>query len=428
MKESDKRILGGFLMGWNLEYIAKLRDEDFDVESLPVYRCIRSMYADDTLLKLDGTPDLFALSKTSKTPVSVLGELVTNADTMVHISTIMDRISGRRKRAAVLYAQGKISSDELMASLAVDDEEPEQIRSLSEILLLDLPEEMERRKNGRIIPFGIKNIDESPDFPKIVPGNLLVIAARPGVGKTAFSFQMAENAARNGFKVLYFPLEMTDVEMGRRTIRRRTNIDAQKINSGNLEKEDYEKISILADAPGYSSNLYLLEGVRYLSKIRASIKKYKPDIVFLDQLSQIEPEVRTNNIREKFVYITKNLKAMALKMNVPIVLIAQLNRDASNGSGEEAFKLPSLSNLKESGSIEEDADYVLLIQTAKDVETIRSSSPSVAEVFDKYKTPFGAIPAVLVFDKARDSRKRVFGAWFQGSKFAYRPLNIKDWD
>ena len=280
-----------------------------------------------------------------------------------------------------------------------------------------------------MIPFGLPVIDKDEEFPPIMAGNLIVVAARPGVGKTAFALQMAENATKRGFKVLFFPLEMTGAEMACRVVKRRTEIDSAKLSHGNMGENEYGIINVLADTIGYSNGLYFAEGVRHLSRIRAMIRQEHPDIIFIDQLSQIEPEIRVNSIREKFVYVTKQLKALAIKENVPIVLLAQINREAARGADEfERFKLPTLSNLKESGSIEEDADCVLIIQTAEHVEAIENFNFELGNLFHGYPQPSEAIPAILSFEKLRDGRRRIFPAWYQGAKFAFRPLNVREWD
>jgi replicative DNA helicase len=227
--------------------------------------------------------------------------------------------------------------------------------------------EIKERIKSQPLMYGIPKLD-------YVTGGLrnkelTVIAARPGIGKTALALQVAFNIALKDHKVLFFPLEMAASQLMERLVCRETAIQHEKLKTPS-KLTDEDKSLLKEFMALYESvmnkNLCVIEDVSKLSEIKHHIEHYKPSIVFIDQLSQLRENKRFDSIRAQFTYMTNTLKAMSMELNVPIVLLAQINRDGQN-------REPTLADIKESGSIEEDADNVIMIH--QDGEPIYEHTP-----------------------------------------------------
>lgn len=190
------------------------------------------------------------------------------------------------------------------------------------------------------------------------PGQLIVLAARPSVGKTAISLQMAKAAAMAGFHALFFSLEMTEVELGRRLIASTGYLSQNDMMMGRMDWGRYEYAS------GALSMLPLIidDKSRFLSDITARItiasEHGKCDVAFIDYLGFIKDRDGGKlSMYQQISNITSELKATAKRASVPVVLLCQLNRDSSKDG-----RAPQLYDLRDSGSIEQDADVVLMLE------------------------------------------------------------------
>jgi len=141
-----------------------------------------------------------------------------------------------------------------------------------------------------------------------------------------------------------------------------------------MTDEQREDLAIFLDGfHDTMQELKVIERCNSLSEIRKHIDYYSPDVVFIDQLSQLRENQRFNSVRERYMYMTNTLKEIAMTLNVPIVLLTQLNRDAQ---GRE----PTLADLKESGSIEEDSDNVIFLhQTAEAMNNTTDMTINIAK-------------------------------------------------
>lgn len=223
-------------------------------------------------------------------------------------------------------------------------------------------DELAERQNREAVSTGIVLVDNLTDG--IRPGSLTIVGARPSVGKSAFTLQVALNVARKRKKVLFLPLEMTAAEtVDRIVLRFGEGLTYSDLRSGQLDEAKRESVNIWIDYL-YDLREYfkIYEGVRDLERIRALIEDEKPDLVIIDQLSQIQTNDERATIRERYVEVTRELKALALSEKTSIWLPVQMNRESSKSG------TVSIDYLKESGSIEEDADIVLLLSNEKDEE------------------------------------------------------------
>ncbi len=216
--------------------------------------------------------------------------------------------------------------------------------------------------------------------------DLIILASRPGMGKTAFALTMARNVAVDFKKaVAVFSLEMSAVQLVTRLIASETEISAEKLKRGNLEDYEWEqlntRISTLIDAPLYIDDTPALTIFELRAKARRLKTQHHIELIVLDylQLMQGAPEHKGNREQE-ISMISRSLKGLAKELDIPIIALSQLSREVE----KRTVKKPVLSDLRESGSIEQDADMVLFIYRPEyykmDEDSYGSSTEGIAEI------------------------------------------------
>ena len=194
------------------------------------------------------------------------------------------------------------------------------------------------------------------------PSDLILIAARPSMGKTALVLNMVvDMAVRQKLPVALFSLEMSREQLMNRLFSQESHVDSQKIRNGQLSENDWGK---LAEAAGLIAESQLIiddtPGIS-ISELRSKARKYKLDhdikVIFIDYLQLMQGSGRTDSRQQEVADISRALKALARELNIPIVSLSQLNRMADQREDHR----PMLSDLRESGAIEQDADVVMFI-------------------------------------------------------------------
>ena len=214
------------------------------------------------------------------------------------------------------------------------------------------------------VPSGFPSID------KITLGwqasDLIILAARPSVGKTAFVLNLARNAAVDfNMPVAIFSLEMPSIQLAKRMMVSETRLSADKIKGGTkLEPHEWvqleEQLKRLAKAPLYIDDTPSLPVMEFRSKVKKLVKQKGVRLVVVDYLQLMQGPAELRGMREQEVAaISRTLKATAKELNVPIIALSQLSRQSENRQGSN--RRPQLSDLRESGSIEQDADMVIFI-------------------------------------------------------------------
>lgn len=195
-------------------------------------------------------------------------------------------------------------------------------------------------------------------------GNLIVIGARPGVGKTAIALNLAANAAIMGkTPVAFFSLEMTDVELIKRLIEAETGIPGDKVKGGSkLTNDDWSQLEThltgLVNCDFYIDDTPALTTTEFKAKAKNLVTTKGVGIIFIDYL-QLMKHPGAPNVREEVSEVSHTLKAVAKELKVPVIALAQLNRNVDNRVSSQGK--PILSDIKESGAIEQDADIVMFI-------------------------------------------------------------------
>jgi replicative DNA helicase len=273
-------------------------------------------------------------------------------------------------------------------------------------------ERMEKARERRLkgagaveITSGIPEIDLVSDGWH--PKEMIVVAARPGQGKTAYGLQCARLNLLNGKRVGFITLEMTAEELMNRNLSARTGINLRKIRTGDLT--DYE-LDLLAQHveeqgqwPLFFEDVGALTATAFRSKARRLVSVHGVQLIIVDYLQLIEDKDEYNRT-QAMATISRTVKSTAKELNIPILALAQLNRKTNDGDGR-----PQLHHLRESGSIEQDADNVVLISRMEkfdEEETLQVVQERVkrheyATLFDLAKCRNGATGETLSLFEGR---------------------------
>ncbi len=216
----------------------------------------------------------------------------------------------------------------------------------------------ETREDYIGIPSGIGDLD------KMITGlnksDLIILGARPGMGKTAFALNIARNVAVNaGRTVCFFSLEMTRDQLAQRMLSSEAGIKSEKLRTGELDADEWTRLAQAGDNLS-KANIYFDEtSAITVPEMKAKLRRMKQvDLVVIDYLGLMKSAKNTENRVQEVSEITRNLKIMAKELKVPVIACAQLSRGTETKGKSHK---PALSDLRESGSIEQDADIVLFL-------------------------------------------------------------------
>ena len=228
------------------------------------------------------------------------------------------------------------------------------------------------------IPTGFHDLDEKTSG--LQRSDLIIVAARPGMGKTAFALNIAQQSAvKHGTSAIIFSLEMSKEQLGQRLLAMQARVEMQKLKQGDLDRKDWDRVSlgvdelnnskiVIDDTPGIS-----------LMEMRNKCRRLKAeqglDLIVVDYLQLMTFEGKTDNRQQEISALSRNMKLLAREMNCPVILLSQLSRAPELRQD----KRPMLSDLRESGSIEQDADIVIFLYR-DDYYNENTEKPGVCEV------------------------------------------------
>jgi len=211
-------------------------------------------------------------------------------------------------------------------------------------------------------------------------GELIIVAARPGMGKTALALHIAKKAAEAKKGVYYFSLEMSDISLGDRLLLAESGVSSQGYKNGSIEDYDVDKI-VVAGKELSKNMLYIDDkakvNIPYI-KAAATMKRNRGecDMIIIDYLQLMDINRKGINREQAVSETTRELKILAKELNIPIILLSQLNREAEDSKTH----IPKLEHLRESGAIEQDADTVLMLTRpayySMDIEALRKNIKS----------------------------------------------------
>ena len=235
-----------------------------------------------------------------------------------------------------------------------------EIVSLHDLILQAM--EMIEANEGKTItgmPTGFSEIDELTGG--LQKGEVIIVAARPSMGKTALALNIAEYVAMRGMGVGLFSLEMGKQQLVQRLLTSRSRIDSQRLRRNMLGTEEFRALMTACDellnAPIFIDDTPGLSLLQLRAKARRMAQKHNIQILFIDYLQLMSSGGRPESRQMEVSEISRGIKAMARELNVPVVCLSQLNRAAEQREGHR----PRMSDLRESGSIEQDADVVMML-------------------------------------------------------------------
>ena len=380
--EAEKSVLGSMMIDKNViaQAVEILSAEDFYRDAHKyIFKSIVEMYQRDepideiTLLEHLKSTDRLEKSGGISYITEIGSSVLTTANVKSYIKIVEDKATLRKLID---------SSTKIIESCYNNQDDVEKVIDVAEQKIFDLAEKksssdfeplsdiLERgfeqietlfNNKGEVtgVGSGFKDLDDlTSGFQK---GDMILIAARPSMGKTTFALNIAEHAAlREGKSVVIFSLEMSKEQLAYKLLCSEANVDMLKLRTGNLEDKDWENIA-RASGPLSSAKIYIDEtaGVSIMemrSKCRRLKIEYGIDLILIDYLQLMSgsgEESRQQEVSE----ISRNIKAIAKEMQCPVIALSQLSRAPE----QRADHRPMLSDLRESGSIEQDADLVMFL-------------------------------------------------------------------
>lgn len=380
--EAEKSVLGSMMIDKNViaQAVEILRAEDFYRDAHKyIFKSIVEMYQRDepideiTLLEHLKSTDRLEKSGGISYITEIGSSVLTTANVKSYIKIVEDKATLRKLID---------SSTKIIESCYNNQDDVEKVIDVAEQKIFDLAERksssdfeplsdiLERgfeqietlfNNKGEVtgVGSGFKDLDDlTSGFQK---GDMILIAARPSMGKTTFALNIAEHAAlREGKSVVIFSLEMSKEQLAYKLLCSEANVDMLKLRTGNLEDKDWENIA-RASGPLSSAKIYIDDtaGVSIMemrSKCRRLKIEYGIDLILIDYLQLMSgsgEESRQQEVSE----ISRNIKAIAKEMQCPVIALSQLSRAPE----QRADHRPMLSDLRESGSIEQDADLVMFL-------------------------------------------------------------------
>ncbi len=381
--ESEQSILGSILLDKDaiITVTETIQPEDFYKEAHKIiYECMLKLNSKNEPI------DLITLTEELKKQDSLenIGGIsyITSLSTIVPTTTNVKYYADIVKEKSVLRKLIKVSNDILNSgydnSVKVEEileqaekkifdisqeKSSEDFKSINSVLM-DTYDMIEKLYTNKEEITGITTGFD--DLNKKINGlqrtDLILVAARPAMGKTAFSLNLVQNAALKGnASVAVFSLEMSKEQLVQRMLSAQSNVELKKIKTGNLDENDWPRIidamSVLSNA-----NIYIDDtpGIK-MSELRSKCRKLKIekglDFVLIDYLQLMEGEGNNENRQQEISKISRSLKIIAKELNCPVVALSQLSRAPEQRSDHR----PMLSDLRESGSIEQDADIVMYL-------------------------------------------------------------------
>lgn len=385
--EVEKAVLGALMIDKEAYMVVcdRLRPESFyEPRNQMVYEAIVKLSVDEIPVDVLSVAD--KLEKMGKLEevgghgyIAELSSRVgTSANIEYHANIVAEKYLARQMVEYVSVI-GKKTLDETYDMKDVMDEAEATLLELSQKNMkkdysvlapvigkaVKIVEEAYAQKGGMTgIPSGLHKLDDvTCGWQK---SDLVIIAGRPAMGKTAFALSVAKNIAADQKKPMaFFSLEMTDVQLANRLMSNACQIEGKKLLSGQLDKEDWKRLDkclpVLTDAPLYIDDTEGLSVIELRSKARRLKKEHDIQLIMVDYLQLMTASgMKYNSRQEEVSLISRSLKGLAKELNVPVLALSQLNRGVESREGVEG-KRPQLSDLRESGAIEQDADMVIFL-------------------------------------------------------------------
>lgn len=401
--EAEQAVLGSMLIdaGCVASVMEQLRVDDFALQqNRDIFSTIRTMH--QGARSIDGVTVAAEMERNgtydSVTTRTYLAELMEVTPTSANVLEYADIVRDHARRRKLIDAMHDVedgagrSTDELLAALRGQIEQLQQdgnsehraILSTGECSTAFLDELASQRAPA--IPTGLPSLSNALGG-GLIRGGLIVVAARPGMGKTTLGINLAESIGAEGAGVLFVSLEMSPSQLMAKRFARLTGIDSTRLTLGDqLTEREWQKI---AEATGTLSKSGIFINRRPGASV-ADIEQMSKQVsnlqaIFVDYLGLVRPE-QTGSRYETTSATSNELKQLAVRLNVPVVLLCQLSR----ANEKRESKVPQLADLRDSGAIEQDADVVVFLY--------RDDYYNQA---DEHRNPWAAVPLDCIIAKNR---------------------------
>ncbi len=381
--EAEQSVIGAMIIDKSAiaKALEKLNEEDFYRDGHKIiFKAIREMFSKD--MAVDLVTLLEYLKSTDKLEkaggVTYISEVSSSVITTANLEAYIKIVEEKSTLRKLIRSATSIIEESYNKQDKVDE-----VLDLAQKKIFDLAEkqgsndyeplsnvlergflEIERLFNnkGSItgVGSGIRDLDaKTSGFQK---GDMVLIAARPSMGKTTFSLNIAENAAlREGKSVVIFSLEMSKEQLAYKLLCSEANVDMLKLRTGNLDDDDWERIA-RATGPLSKARIYIddtagLSVMEMRSKCRKIKMEHGIDMILIDYLQLMSGSSGSESRQQEVSEISRSIKALAKEMECPVIALSQLSRAPE----QRADHRPMLSDLRESGSIEQDADVVMFL-------------------------------------------------------------------
>jgi len=407
--DAEASILGGILLRNDLlSQLDTLEVEDFyDHKHKVVFQAIRNLEA--TARPIDVVTLENEIAKAGKLEaiggVAFLGELTLRVPTADNVVTYAEIVTDKHQARKLMLAAGEISEkgyeDNIEVRDYLDDAEakifevtqrrdktgPEPLKGLVKKVFSSLDERFKAKGGITGVPTGFTDLDTHTAG--LQPTELVILAARPAMGKTSFAMSLAQNAAtgEGRWPCLVFSLEMSSTQLAERMLCSEARVDSSALRRGQLQRQDMTNLTYAAASLSKAPILIDDTPALSLRELRARARRFRSNrelfgdkkfgLIVIDylQLMRGSPQAAKASREQEISEISRGLKALAKELHCPVLALSQLNRSLE----QRTDKRPQLSDLRESGAIEQDADVILFIYRDV-VYNKEAENPHIAEV------------------------------------------------
>lgn len=380
--DAEESVLGALLLDKDaIIAVAEFLDptDFYDERHRAIYESCLELYEDRTPIDVLTVAEKLKKRKVLKKigGAGYLAELTNKVPTAAHVEHYGRIVKDSATKRSLMTAASRLldlSLDEGLAANELLDKAESEVFSLTQRHLkqsfmavkdalaesFDRLDELHKQAEGlRGVPTGFKDLDDT--LAGMQKSNLLILAARPGIGKTSLALNIAQNVAvKYKRPVGFFSLEMSKEELVDRLLVAQADIDAWRLKTGKLTEDDFTKLSNamgeLAEAPLYIDDTPALSILEMRTKARRLQVEVGIDLLVVDYLQLARSRFLENRVQE-VSEISQGLKNLARELKIPVLAISQLSRAVE----QRGTRKPQLADLRESGSIEQDADVVMFI-------------------------------------------------------------------
>ncbi len=400
--EAERSVLGAAMLSEDalLEVAERVKPEDFyDQNHGEIFKTILELY------RRGVSVDILTVSEELKKHGSL--SMVGGRSYIASLSSATPTTSNAAEYAKIVAEKSSVrkliaTADDIVTKGYEDSMEAGQMLDYAESGIFEISQSRQRGKYTHIQEALLSNIDTIDKASQMEGGltgittgfvdldaktsglqksDLIILAARPAMGKTAFALSIARNAAvKGGASIMIFSMEMAKEQLSQRLLSMEAKVELQKLKTGRLERRDWEDINVAIDVlSGTNIHIDDTAGISIMemkSKCRRLKAEKGLDLVIIDYLQLMNPEGRADSRTQEISVISRNLKLLARELDCPVLVLSQLSRAPEMRTDHR----PMLSDLRESGSIEQDADIVIFLYRDEYYNKETTEKPGECEV------------------------------------------------